>query len=108
MDRGLKKIKKCLILDSEPYRYERFISDLAGQDIAHHRNDPTKAVECVRDWLQTVSKRRNLPSGSFILDHYVDFQSKLPTFGRELRINMNQITFLDYANLVAEWLKLAE
>ena len=25
--------KRCLILDVEPYRYQKFISDIAGQDI---------------------------------------------------------------------------
>ena len=103
-----QKEKKCLILDAEPYRYQQFISDLAGQDIAHHHNDSTKAITCVRDWLSTASKRGNIPSGSFIFNHYVDFQAKLPTFCRDLKLDPNEITFLDYANLVTEWLKLAE
>ena len=102
-----QKDKKCLILDVDPYRYQRFISDLAGQDIAHHRNNQTELVTCVRDWLSTASKRANIPSGSFILDDYIDFQEKLPTFCEDLKLDLSRITFLDYANLVAEWLKLA-
>lgn len=103
-----QKEKKCLILDAEPYRYQRFISDLAGQDIAHHQNNQTDLVTCVRDWLSTASRRANIPSGSYILNDYDDFQEKLPAFCEYLRLDPNQITFLDYANLVAEWLKLAE
>ena len=102
------KEKKCLILDAKPHRYQSFISDLAGQDVAHHNNNQTELVTCVRDWLSTASKRAKIPSGSFILNDYNDFQTKLPAFCRDLRLNPNQITFLDYANLVAEWLKLAE
>ena len=34
-----QKRKKCLILDKEPYRYQQFISDIAGQDIQAHNND---------------------------------------------------------------------
>lgn len=100
--------KKCLILDIEPYRYQRFISDLAGQDIACHHNDYKELVTCVRDWLSTASRRANIPSGSFILDDYEDFQAQLPHFCKDLKLNPNQMTFLDYAILVAEWLKLAE
>jgi hypothetical protein len=28
--------KKCLVLDSQPYRYQKFLSDIAGQDIRAH------------------------------------------------------------------------
>ena len=31
-----QKKKSCLILDTEPYRYQKFISDLAGMDIEAH------------------------------------------------------------------------
>jgi len=34
---GRQKNKVCLILDSAPYRYQQFISDIAGQDIQVHR-----------------------------------------------------------------------
>ena len=33
-----QKGKKCLILDKEPYRYQHFMSDIAGQDIQDHSN----------------------------------------------------------------------
>lgn len=103
-----QKNKKCLILDVEPYRYRQSISDLAGQDIASHHDVPKEAVTCVRDWLSTASRRSNIPSGSLIWDDYVDFQAKLPGFYQDLKLDERELTFLDYANLVAEWLKLAE
>lgn len=31
--------KVCLILDRDPYRYQVFCSDIAGQDIRAHHND---------------------------------------------------------------------
>ena len=37
-----QKKKKCLVLDREPYRYQQFISDIAGQDIQAHNNTPEK------------------------------------------------------------------
>jgi hypothetical protein len=43
--------KSCLILESEPYRYQAAISDLSNSDIASHGNDPYRVVTCVRHWL---------------------------------------------------------
>jgi hypothetical protein len=43
------RTKVCVILDKEPYRYQKFISDIAGQDIFSHDNDPRKAIEKVRN-----------------------------------------------------------
>ena len=40
--------KNCLILDKEQYRYQQFISDIAGQDVAVHNNNPKKIVTVVR------------------------------------------------------------
>jgi hypothetical protein len=99
--------KKCLILDKEPFRYQQFISDIAGQDIAFHHDSPEKLIRCIRDWLADASNT-DLPSGSFIYEDYMDFVKKVPVFCRALRKDITQLTFLDYANLVAEWLKLAE
>src|ERR1700724_550287 len=48
---GSYKNKKALILDRERYRYARFISDIAGQDIQEHGNDPSQLIRKVRNWL---------------------------------------------------------
>jgi hypothetical protein len=44
--------KACLVLDRERYRFQRFISDIAGQDIHAHGGDPRKAVREVSGWLR--------------------------------------------------------
>ena len=46
-----QKEKLCLILDVEPYRYQKFCSDIAGQDISSHENNSDKTIKKVRDWL---------------------------------------------------------
>ena len=43
-DAGQKK-KVCLILDKEPFRYQSFISDIAGQDIQSHKNQESESVK---------------------------------------------------------------
>lgn len=57
---GLKKLrsKSFLILEKERYRYQEFISDIAGNDIRAHDNDPETAVKHVRDWIKFKSKNR--------------------------------------------------
>ena len=56
--------KKCLILDSDRYRYRNFISDIAGQDIHTHGGQPREAIIEVRNWLAGASGRRLLPGGA--------------------------------------------
>jgi hypothetical protein len=47
--------KSCLILDREPFRYQIFCSDIAGQDIRAHQNDVGEAIAAVRDWLRVLT-----------------------------------------------------
>ncbi len=37
---GVHSSKVCLVLDTEPYRYQKFCSDIAGQDPSAHNGDP--------------------------------------------------------------------
>lgn len=60
-----QKLKRILILDVEQYRYQQFISDLAGMDIHAHAGDPEVALTVTRDWLANVS-RRKLPSSAIV------------------------------------------
>jgi hypothetical protein len=64
---GTHRRKSCLVLDRDRYRYQEFMSDIAGQDIAAHANDPGEAIKAVRDWL-SVSKAgiRRPPGGAAI------------------------------------------
>jgi hypothetical protein len=50
--------KHSLVLDRTPYRYQKFCSDIAGQDIEAHANKPAKAIELVRNWLSGPANER--------------------------------------------------
>mgnify|MGYP006145882417 CR=1 FL=1 len=52
---GHQRKKLCLILDREPHRYQKYCSDIAGQDIKSHGGDPAAAVRIARDWLRNAS-----------------------------------------------------
>lgn len=99
------RMKVCLILDREPYRYQKFISDIAGQDIFSHDNDPKKAIDKVRNWLRTASKRTSIPGGGKIYERYTQFEKDLPNICKELNIQIKELTFVDFTYVVTEWLK---
>jgi len=56
--------KSCLILDTDPYRYQAFISDIAGQDIRPHGGDHRRLITAIRDWLRATSRRATRSSRS--------------------------------------------
>ena len=100
-----QKRKKCLILDTEPYRYQQFISDIAGQDIQAHNDAPELTVKVVRDWLRTASRRETIPSGGIIWERYQEFMEKLPQMAREGRLIVEELVFNDYTSMVTQWLR---
>lgn len=102
-----QKDKVCLILDSEPYRYQSFISDIAGQDTRSHHGDPESAIKIVRNWLSDASKRKTIPGGREICRRYRLFRSELPDMCQEIRIEEDELTSNDYTNVVSEWLQAA-
>ena len=102
---GDQKRKKCLIVDKEPYRYQQFISDIAGQDIQAHNNDVETIVRVVRNWLRTASDRQMIPSGGIIWRRYQTFMRELPQTTKELRLDVEDLIFNDHASVIARWIE---
>ena len=100
-----QKRKKCLVLDTEPYRFQQFVSDIAGQDIQAHNNNSREVIIHVRNWLRTASRRETIPSGGIIWERYQEFMEKLPQTAREARLIVEELIFNDYTLLVAQWLE---
>jgi hypothetical protein len=98
-----QKAKRILILDFEQYRYQRFISDLAGMDIHGHGGDPLNALREARNWLANVS-RRELPSADRVCRVYEAFLADLPELAAALEFQANDIPYVDYERIVATWL----
>ena len=97
--------KSCLVLDREPYRYQQFISDIAGQDIQAHRNTPEDLITVGRNWLRIASGRRLIPSGSIICQRYQEFMRDLPRTARKYQLAVEDLIFNDYTLVIEEWLK---
>ncbi|MCB9233776.1 MAG: hypothetical protein H6581_19120 [Bacteroidia bacterium] len=103
-----QKTKEALVLDHTPYRYQRFMSDLAGTDIQTHNNDPQLLIVRVRDWLRTASRRSSIPGGHIIANRYLEFREELPETCRLLDLDYQNLIFNDYTLLVAEWLRMRD
>ncbi len=99
-----QKRKRCLILDSDPYRYQIFISDIAGQDIRSHFGQPLEALKQTRNWLATVSDR-TLPGTLETERLYHDFREDLPNILAKLKLRPKDVQFVEYVKVAMEWLK---
>ena len=105
--RGEQKQKSCLILDVDRYRFQKFISDIAGQDIAAHGGEVARTIRAVRDWLSNATpKSIKMPGGAAIARRYALFRAELPEICERLQLRVEELTFNDYALQVEEWLKL--
>ncbi len=106
-DSSMKR-KRCLILDSEQFRYHEFLSDIAGQDIKAHQNSPHVVIKIVRDWLKAVSKRKTIPGPQRIRQHFANFSAVLPAFCDDLDLDRADIQFAEYVTMAEEWLRSSD
>jgi hypothetical protein len=102
---GEQKRKAAVVLDTEPYRYQRYISDIAGQDIRAHGADPAKAIGHVRNFLAPHTPPTVFLVGpDRILERYEQFRSELPTSCALLHVDPGQLTFGDLTWLIQGYL----
>lgn len=98
--------KKFLILDSEKHRYQKYISDISGNDIRSHENNPQLAIKCVRDWLRIVSRSSQSPQ-SQIWNAYIEFTAE---YEEEASIqgfdpnDLQAVTFSDLISFMSIWI----
>jgi hypothetical protein len=95
--------KRLLIFDKEKYRYQKFISDIAGMDIHAHGGKPQTALVETRDWLTNVS-RRQLLGGNDLLALYKEFRNELPALAKKLALKPSAITYADFERIATGWL----
>lgn len=105
---GKQRDKVTLILDSERYRYQRFLSDIAGQDIKEHKNDPKEAIRVVRKWLGATPDRTKHHGATAIWERYQQFEQALPTLCADPNINMTvdelKGSFVEYVQVMKNFI----
>lgn len=96
------KEKIALILDTEKYRDQKFISDLNGVDIKAHDNKQENVIRAIRNWLHTALGRITVPSYDTINRDFRDFmQTRLPVMLTESHARLEELTFNDFCVHVA-------
>lgn len=102
---GAQKRKRTLVLDSEPYRYQKFCSDIAGQDIRAHGDSPARVMAVVRAMLSTaLDGRERLPGDAVIQGRYAQFRADLPSICRRMHLRPSELQFAEFRFLLRDWL----
>jgi hypothetical protein len=99
--------KRLLIFDKEQYRYQQFLSDIAGQDISTHDGSVDIAIAKVRDWLnaQKATPEPLLGAGR-IQAAFADFLARLPEMCARSHLDPANLDFNDYLFYVGDYAKL--
>ena len=95
--------KKFMVMDLEQYRYDKFISDIKGQDIKSHDGKEQKVIQNVRDFL-AISSKAKLPGSAYWISRYALFNEALPTLCEQFQWQVDDLTFIEYVNCVTTWL----
>ena len=103
-----QRSKTALVLDTTPYCYQVFCSDIAGQDIRAHAGSTTKLITAIRDWLRTAAETKGvtLPGGDLMVRRYRVFLRQLPRLCRRFQLRREALSFIDYSNIVVAWIKV--
>lgn len=75
---ALLKSKHALILDTERYYFQKVISDISGQDIEEHANDPKILIRKVRNWFSNQTDS-TIPGPTIIWNAFNQFNADLKT-----------------------------
>ena len=102
---GRHRQKSCLVLDREQHRFREYLSDLSGADVESHDDSPATAILRVRNWLQADNRRRAIPSARSIQDRFAEFEADFPAVLASANMDEADVTFLDLAGFVSEWLR---
>jgi hypothetical protein len=101
------RLKSCIIFDRERYRFQRYISDIAGQDIHAHGGERRTLIAELATWLRAQSRDPHVPGGAAIADEFEAFTAALPAICHARRLDPVEATFGDYNAIVVQYLTSA-
>ena len=100
--------KKSLVLEKTKYHYQKVISDIAGQDIESHNDNPEELIRKVRNWFAAVLNSHQ-PSPTLIWDSYNDFLDRMSEQLKAEAFSKDDIESLPVSNFVIlakQWIGL--
>ena len=104
---GRHRRKRALILEAEPHRYDISISDISGQDVEAHNNDPRTAIRIVRNWLSAHRTHNATPlRGAIALqDDYARFNNEVAALLELRNLDpIDELTHSDFMFAIRDWL----
>ncbi|MEQ9168549.1 MAG: hypothetical protein RLO12_19985 [Fulvivirga sp.] len=101
-----QKTKSCLIFDTERYRYMEYISDISGQDIKAHGNDPAIVIRKIRSWLNTFNSLKPIAGATAIIGKYEQYRLDWPRILPTLNLDENDVEYSDRTQIIEEWISL--
>src|SRR3954469_3305030 len=102
-----QKDKRCIIFDRERYRFQRYISDIAGQDIHFHEGSEQKLIEELATWLRDQSRDSTVPGGGAIAGQFATFKANiLPAICQARSLEPEELTFGDFNAIVSQYVAL--
>ena len=91
---GEQKKKVGMVLDAEPYRCPRYVSDIAGQGIRAHRGNPAEVIRHVRNFLSAHAPAPvHLSGPDKIIGRYLQFRKDLPGTCAMVHLDPHNLTF---------------
>lgn len=98
------RAKKTMILDREKFRFQQFLSDIAGQDIHSHEGKIDTLIAKVATWLRDHGRQPGIPGGAAIAAEFHAFTAALPSICAALSLDPGEVTFNDSTAMVANWI----
>lgn len=99
-----QKKKTWIGLVRKKHTHQVFISDLAGVDFHAHEGKVNNLIGIVRNWLRNISPDSRLPGPAWIQRRYTEFRKDLPELCHELNLTPSELTFVDYVELIRQWI----
>lgn len=90
--------KQFLILEKEQYRYQKVISDISGNDIKFHKNEPERLIKIIRDWFRP--KIENTPYPKEIWLAFNEFEFDYEQILVEAGYNPKSIDSMEFSEII--------
>lgn len=98
--------KAAVVFDTDPFRYRKYISDIAGQDIRAHGQQPSQVIQQIRDFLAAhCDDGIVLPGGDKLVERYSLFRHGLAATCADVHLLPDKLTFRDLTNFIVGWLR---
>jgi len=106
--KGKRAFKKCLVLEKTKYHFLKVISDISGQDIESHNDNPELLIRKVRNWFAAVFNNHQ-PSPTLIWEVYNNFLIEMNERLKKEAFSEDDIESLPVSNfilLAKQWIAL--